>query len=126
MFKIIMGNDSLVKQINELTDEKKKLEFSVADLKARIETKDKHISSLQDEIKQLKFDLSTIKQQAALDQEKAINTLRTEMQKSLITSDITRVQAEARLEVYEKMDTKADSNYIKETLKQLVDKVGNK
>ncbi len=65
-----------------------------------------------------------LKQQHDLNKQEAINKLREEMQKALITSDLERTEAVAKLEMYEKFDTKEDAKVIKDLLKSLVEMVG--
>lgn len=56
-----------------------------------------------------------------LDVQKALNGLRKEMQKSLIESDLKRVKAEACLETYVKMDTKAEREHIRKMLDKAIE-----
>lgn len=78
----------------------------------------------REELRDIKWKLSTVEKEAELLTEKKLNDLRKSMQESLIKSDLLRTEALARLEIYEKTDTKADANTIKDMVKQLIDVVG--
>lgn len=52
--------------------------------------------------------------------EEKLNTLRKEMQKSLTESDLKRVEAIAKLETYEKMDTKTERDAIRNMLEKAI------
>ncbi len=55
-----------------------------------------------------------------LDIEEAKNALRKEMQQKLIESDLLRVEALAKLETYEKMDTKDDRKHMRSMLQEAI------
>lgn len=103
------------KRIKELEDIVKTWQKEACDLE----------DALTDNIKKHEFEISKITQQAELDQEKALNVLRASMQQALMESDLDRTKAEARLEVYEQMDTKADRNQINSMLNILIEKIGS-
>lgn len=77
-----------------------------------------------DEIKELAFTTKHMKEVMQIENEKAIAALQKEMQRSLIQSDLSRVEAVAKLNIYEKTDTKADANAIKEMIGKLIDTIG--
>ena len=85
----------------------------------------KEVERLREENRELKFELNHAREKAEVQQERALDTLRKEMQESLIKSDLLRVEALAKLEVYEKTDTKADANTIKQMIGKLIDKMGS-
>ena len=85
----------------------------------------KEVERLREENRELKFELNHAREKYEVQQERALDTLRKEMQESLIKSDLLRVEALAKLEVYEKTDTKADANTIKQMIGKLIDKMGN-
>lgn len=85
---------------------------------------EEEIRELKDQVKAARFDLSHAQEKAELDKERALNSLRKEMQESLIKSDLMRVEALAKLEIYEKTDTKADANTIKEMISKLIGVMG--
>lgn len=68
----------------------------------------------------LEFKLKCANREKELEIEEAKNSIRKEMQKSLVESDLRRVEAEAKLEVYEMMDTKDDANKIREMLDKAI------
>lgn len=82
------------------------------------------LSEMKDEMRDIKWKLTTVEKEAELATEKKLQELRKSMQESLIKSDLLRTEALARLEIYEKTDTKADANTIKDMVKQLIDVVG--
>ena len=93
-----------------------------------LEKRDATIESLRSDKKRLDAEVSQLKADARyevkvkdLDIEKAKADLRKEMQKSLIESDLKRVKAEASLETYEKMDTKAERKHIQNMLEKAIE-----
>ena len=77
-----------------------------------------------DELHDLKYKLQHLEDKAAINKEQALQELARKMSETLIKSDITRESALAKLAVYEKMDTKADANTIKEMATKLIEVVG--
>lgn len=77
------------------------------------------------EIKKLKdqyeFEFKKTLELKNLEIEKAKNELRKEMQKDLITADLTRVEATAKLSVYEKLDNKDQINQQTAMLKTAIE-----
>lgn len=65
--------------------------------------------------------LKYVEKKQQLEIDNAVNKLREEMQKRLVESDVQREVAVAKLEVYEKLDTKADAAVIKDMVGKLVD-----
>jgi predicted nuclease with TOPRIM domain len=108
----------------EISKENKKLKERNAALESEVEQLELRMTELNDEVKEMQFQTKHAKETAALETEKALNTLRAEMQESLIKSDLLRTEALAKLEVYEKTDTKADANTIKEMVGQLISAIG--
>jgi len=82
------------------------------------------IDGYKNEVRSYKWKMETMEKEADLRKQKEINEIRASMQESLIKSDLIRTEALAKLEVYEKTDTKADANTIKDMVKQLIDVVG--
>ena len=78
----------------------------------------------EDELKELRFQQNHLKETTDLDHDKKVMALQRDMQKSLVQSDLTRVEALAKLEIYEKTDSKADANHIKEMIGKLIDQLG--
>jgi len=85
---------------------------------------------LRDKIARLEVDLrdeSDIrKRQNALSIEEAKNEIRKEMQKRLIESDLLRTEAVAKLDTYEKMDTKDDRKHMRSMLDKAITSLGQK
>ena len=82
------------------------------------------IKKQREEIKDLQVEMRQIKREYELKNQEAIAELRKEMSKSLVESDLKRNEATAKLEIYEKLDTKADANVIKDMLGRLIDSMG--
>lgn len=59
-----------------------------------------------------------------LKRDEFIVKFKTEMQEELVKSDLLRNEAIAKLEIYEKLDTKADANVIKSMLNKLIEALG--
>ena len=74
------------------------------------------IENLENTIFLLNREIEFIKRDTDLKTQEALNKLRAEMKKSLYESDMRRVKAEAKLEIYEKINTKDDANKICEML----------
>jgi len=123
-----MFNAHLYQKINELEKRneqlKQELDMKSAAARDAANALDKLRCSLDEEKRTLKFELMHAKEMASIDKEKALQAQANEMSKSLVQSDITREQALAKLAVYEKMDTKADANTIKEMVGKLIDAIG--
>jgi hypothetical protein len=81
-------------------------------------------NALDKEKQKLEFDLKYAGDTAAIAMEKALQDQARKMQEALIKSDISRESALAKLQVYEKMDTKADANTIKEMANKLIEIIG--
>jgi hypothetical protein len=81
-------------------------------------------NNIDEEKRTLKFELLHAQELAAIKQEKALQAQANDMSKALIQSDISREQALSKLSVYEKMDTKADANTIKDMVSKLIDAIG--
>ena len=91
------------------------------------ERRDKEIAmndQRKEELADLKHEKKHEQREFELSKEEAINRLRNEMKEDLIKSDLIRVEAVAKLEIYEKTDTKADANTIKEMIGKLIDMIG--
>jgi septal ring factor EnvC (AmiA/AmiB activator) len=112
-----MFNSHLPKKIAEL-------EAEINDLKTKIKSMAYEYQKVSEDKREVEFQLNHQKQQADINEEKALQKQANEMKQALITSDITREQALAKLTVYEKMDTKADANTIKEIANKLIDAIG--
>ena len=123
-----MFDAHLYKKIAELEKQNQGLaaqvQNEVATRKDRERELDQYRNNLDEEKRTLKFELMHAKELANIDKEKALQELTRKMQESLVTSDISREQALAKLSVYEKMDTKADANTIKDMVSKLIDAIG--
>lgn len=73
------------------------------------------------EVSRLKFEIEKLKEgnQAAID--KAVQKIKDEMRQDAVDSDLARVDAEARLETYEKMDNKDDHEQVMAHLTTLIE-----
>lgn len=89
------------------------------------------VKSLKEKVEELRMEVFKLKQELMFQQresevkkQEAITALRDAMKKSLIESDLARQEAIAKLEVYEKLDTKADANTIKDMIGKLIEAIG--
>lgn len=90
-------------------------------LEAVIKEKNEKIDNLTLEIKKIKQDLEHELKMEKMKRDEYIIKFKEEMQEKLIKSDLLRNEAIAKLEIYEKLDTKSDANCIKETLNKLIE-----
>jgi len=90
------------------------------ELKEEIKSLKGNIKGFQERIRELEFDKKCMERKRNLDIEEAKNTLRKDMEKALIESDLKRVEAVAKLEAYEKMDTKAERQHIQKMLEAAI------
>lgn len=114
-------NQELMNKVSSREDAYRREEANSRD--ARQELKDFR-SQLDKEKQKLQFDLQYAGDTAAIAMEKALQEQARKMQEVLIKSDITREAALAKLSVYEKMDTKADANTIKDMVGKLIEVIG--
>ena len=123
-----MFDAHLYKKIAELEKQNQGLAAQVQNEVATRKDRERELAqyrnNLDEEKRTLKFELMHAKELANIDKEKALQELTRKMQESLVTSDISREQALAKLSVYEKMDTKADANTIKDMVSKLIDAIG--
>lgn len=116
--RALIGQNAILKRDYE----KMKAEYD--SVKSKSEEMERLTRKQEDELKELRFQTKHMEEKLALEHSKKTVELRQEMQKALVNSDLTRVEALAKLAVYEKTDTKADANVIKEMLGKLIDQVG--
>jgi vancomycin resistance protein YoaR len=107
----------------ELKEKDKKIEQQkgrIADLEYVLEetkrTKKAEIDKHLKDIDQLKRDIEHLKNVHAFEIEKAKFDKAKEMQKTLVESDMQRVEAQATLKAFKEMDTKADREHVKKIL----------
>jgi hypothetical protein len=100
-------------------------------LRARLRKTDEEFTILQrekmalgDKIRDMEFELKHQAELLAIEHERKIMQLQRDMQKALIESDLARVEATAKLEIYQKTDSREDANTIKSMVKQLIDSIG--
>lgn len=96
---------------------KEKLKKSEAEVKEKQTT----IDFLQRKVTMHDWELEKRNTENALEVEKAKQDIRKDMQKSLIESDLLRATAVAKLEAYEKMDTKAEREHINKMLEKAIE-----
>ena len=88
---------------------------------AIIKQKDDDIRELKQDIWKLNQEANLVERKHQLEIEEEKNKIRSNMQKALIDSDLERVEATAKLEAYEKMDTKEEREHIREMLGKAID-----
>ena len=108
-----------VKKENE--DLNKAIDMQTKDNKRDIERLNE---SHKAEVEKLKQEMSIKDRECDLRVQEAVQRLREEMTKRLVESDIARESALGKLAIYEKMDTKADANTIKEMVGKLIESIG--
>lgn len=104
--------------------EEERLKKQIVELQDALKLEIDKSVRLEDDIKELTFSAKHMKETVELAHERKIIQLQRDMEKALIQSDLTRVEAVSRLEVYQKTDTRADANTIKDMVKQLIDSIG--
>ena len=107
----------LKKKVGELEDK-------IFDLRTLQDIIIEERETLKKKNEELKRENKYLEREYDLKTEEKLNELRKEMQESLIKSDLLRTEALAKLEIYEKTDTKADANTIKEMVTKLISTIG--
>ena len=111
-------------EIKELKEEVKFLNKLIVDLKEKNkDLYDRKISS-EEKLKDVKWDLEHLERKNELTTQEKLNKLKSDMKTALVESDLARIEATSKLEIYEKLDTKADANIIKETVASLITALG--
>jgi len=129
MFKVFMGKEIMEghkKEVRDLTDKIIRLEAENNSLKSKIDSQDYTIEGQRVEIKTLKFDLNHQEQKNQLELAKALQAQAEKTKEALVKSDLEREKALSAIRVYEKMDTKADANTIKEMFGKIIEVIGKK
>jgi hypothetical protein len=109
--RIKIENDAIVASTNAACERKILTQTLENDAESQVQK-----ASYESTIADLRYKLNVAEQQKALAVEEAKNEIRKSMQEALITSDIKRTDAVARLEAYQQMDTKADHDKLAEML----------
>lgn len=125
MFKIFVDK-VLREDLEKLQSERRSLLVALGAAEEKLENSERKLAAVLAEKQQIEFDLRCAKDRARLDTEKELNDLRKNMQEALIKSDLLRTEAVAKLAVYEKLDTKADANIIKDSVKSLIEGLSKK
>ena len=84
----------------------------------------KEIQEKETTIRELRFELECATRKAALNKEEALNTIRKEMEKRLIESDLERVKADSSLKAYKEIDLKDLRNKLESMMENLVKALG--
>lgn len=82
--------------------------------------------SLEGQISRLEDKLDKAGEKAGWEVEQIKNTVRKDMQKKLIESDLKRTEAVAKLNTYIDMDTKDERKHIQEMLEKAIEGLGNR
>ena len=103
----------------------------VVELKEIVELKDKQAREIRDwrwKLEKAESDyrvqVGRMEERHGFDIEKAKDEVRKEMQKDLITSDLKRVEAVAKLNTYIGMDTKEERKHIAKMLEKAIESLG--
>lgn len=95
--------------------------------------KDEEISELKEEISDLESELKQerrrdemLEEKNELKLEREKDKIRKTMQKSLVESDLQRVEAVAKLNTYIDMDTKEERKHIQNMLEKAIEALGSK
>ena len=116
--------DSLIGKLAVIENKMTELKDENKELKKKNEDFEHLTRKQEEELKELRFQTKHMKESLELEHDRKLMSVQREMQKSLVDSDLTRVEALAKLEVYQKTDTKADANHIKEMIGKLIDQLG--
>lgn len=107
-----------------LKEENKRLKEEITKLADIILERKTFYGKLIREKDKIEIEKDFLEREYKIKTEEKLNSLRKEMQESLIKSDLLRIEALAKLEIYEKTNTKADANTIKEMVTQLIATIG--
>ena len=77
-------------------------------------------------VKDLEWEIKKLKDIQAFEIEKAKDTIRKDMRKALIESDLKRTEAIAKLNTYIDMDTKDERKHIQKMLEKAIDSLGSR
>jgi phage-related protein len=124
MFGSSAKADSLISKLAAIESKMAELKDENAELKKANDSFAHLVRKQEEELKELRFQTKHMKETLELEHDKKVMSIQREMQKALVSSDLTRVEALAKLEVYEKTDTKSDANAIKEMIGKLIDQLG--
>ena len=115
----------------EVEKEMQVLKHEIAGLKDNLYARNKDIEDLkerkravEDQLKDAKKENALMSREFEIRTQEELGKLKDAVRDSLVTSDLKRTEAIAKLEVYEKMNTKEDANTIKELAKELVKALG--
>ncbi len=108
------------------TEEKEKAEGRIAFLEGKNTMLTETVKQRDCTICEMDMEKSYAKRDMNLEIKEKLNALRSEMQQSLIESDIKRVKAEAHLETYKEMDTKTERIHQREMLKKAIEGLSQK
>jgi len=101
------------------------LQSEITVLKKNLDEAHAENDKLSDELRELKWKVNCAEREYQLKTEEKLNEVKKSMQESLVKSDILRTEAIAKLEIYEKTDSKADANAIKDMIGKLIEKIGS-
>lgn len=111
-------------EINLLRENLEKAQGVIKGLESQLRTEREITEKAEQHAKEISWKLSILEKENDLATEKKLHELRKSMQESLIKSDLLRTEALAKLEIYEKTDTKQDANAIKDMIGKLIDQIG--
>jgi len=86
--------------------------------------KTSEVNQFKEKIRELEWEIKKMEDHHAFEVEKAKDTIRKEMEKSLIESDLLRVEAVAKLNTYVDMDNKDDRKHSQKMLEMAIEALG--
>jgi hypothetical protein len=109
------------KRVSELENATQEKDEVIRQLESKVGVLERDVENRKSENRDLQFSLKCREREIALQIEESKNTLRKDMEKTLIESDLLRTEAVATLKAYEKIDTKAEREHIIKMLEKCIE-----
>ncbi len=111
-------------ELTEVLVELKKKDNEIECLKEEVEDKKEGLEIREKQLEEKNWEITKLEEMNKIDITKAKDEVRKEMQESLITSDLKRVEAVAKLNTYIDMDTKEERKHIQKMLEKAIEGLG--
>jgi hypothetical protein len=108
----------------EVGVEKAELAEALKVEKIKVKRFEVEVTNLNEILRELRWEYRNLERTQAFEIEKAKDSIRKEMEKSLIESDLKRVEAVAKYNTYIEMDTKEERTHIQKMLEKAIDALG--